>query len=156
MTPGRTPESPEKETSSTVSHPPILTRALSLTAALAVPLALTACSGNRAEIDAACAEIQSNISAVELAAESIGTDVLVDGIPFQDEHYAVLDTHVLDVERLENAARGDLREDAAERADAVNAVLEELDFGDAPGNGLADALDWTAETHDMILAACGF
>ncbi len=146
-------QEPEKEAVS-VSHPPILTRALSLTLALAVPLALTACSGNKAEIDAACADIQSNINAVDLAAESIGTDVLDDGVPFQDDHYAVLDAHVLDVERLENAARGGLREDATERADAVNAVLEELDFGDA--NGLADALDWTAETHDMILAACGY
>ncbi|WP_017544920.1 hypothetical protein [Nocardiopsis prasina] len=138
-----------------MSHPRTPTRVLSLAAAaVVVPLALTACSGNQAEIDAACADIQSNISAVDLAAESIATDVLVDDVPFQDDHYSVLDAHVLDVERLEEAARGDLSRDATERADAVNAVLEELDFGDH--DGLADALDWTSDTHDMILAACDY
>ncbi|MEU2975173.1 ATP-binding cassette domain-containing protein, partial [Nocardiopsis alba] len=52
-----------------MSHPRTPARALALTAgALALPLLLTACSGNKAEIEAACADIQSNISAVDMAA----------------------------------------------------------------------------------------
>ena len=138
-----------------MSHPRTTSRALALVAgALALPLALTACSGNRAEIDAVCADIQANISAVDMAASSIETDLLVDGVPYQDEHADELVAHLDDVEYLESLASGDLREDATERADAVDAVLEEMDFGDE--EGLADALAWTADTHDMILAACGY
>jgi hypothetical protein len=139
-----------------VSHPRTLTRALPLAAtALAAALALTACSGNRAEIDAACADIQSTISGVDSAAESIRQDILVDDIPYQEQHADELYEHMLDVERLEEAARGSLREDAAERADAVNAVLEELEF-DQNYAALEEALNWTADTHDMILDACGY
>ncbi|SIO90279.1 hypothetical protein [Nocardiopsis sp. JB363] len=138
-----------------MSHPRINARVLSLVAgALALPLVLSACSGDRAEIDAACADIQANISAVDMAASSLEQDLLVAGVPYQDQHADELSAHLDDVERLEEAARGDLRDDATERADAVDAVLAELDNGDE--NGLADALDWTAETHDMILEACGF
>ncbi|GAB3723316.1 hypothetical protein [Nocardiopsis oceani] len=136
-----------------MSHPRTLTRPLSLAAAaLAVPLALSACSGNRAEIDAACADIRENISAVDLAAQSIEEDILVDGVPYQDQHADELVAHLDDVEHLEEYASGSLQDDAAERADAVDTVLVELDDGDEAG--LADALDWTAETHDMILDAC--
>ena len=136
-----------------MSHPRTLTRPLSLAAAaLAVPLALSACSGNRAEIDAACADIREHISAVDLAAQSIEEDILVDGVPYQDQHADELVAHLDDVEHLEAYASGSLQDDAAERADAVDTVLVELDDGDEAG--LADALDWTAETHDMILDAC--
>lgn len=136
-----------------MSHPRTLTRPLSLAAAaLAVPLALSACSGNRAEIDAACADIRENISAVDLAAQSLEEDILVDGVPYQDQHADELVAHLDDVEHLEEYASGSLQDDAAERADAVDTVLVELDDGDEAG--LADALDWTAETHDMILDAC--
>lgn len=138
-----------------MSHPRTTSRVLALVAgALALPLALTACSGNRAEIDAVCADIQANISAVDMAASSIETDVLVDNVPYQDQHADELFAHLEDVEYLESLSGGDLREDATERADAVDAVLEELDVGDE--EGLADALAWTADTHDMILAACGY
>ncbi|MBR8740876.1 hypothetical protein DSY14_03895 [Nocardiopsis sp. MG754419] len=130
-------------------------RVLTLTAgALALPLALTACSGNRAEIDAACADIQSHIEAVDMAASSIEQDILVDGVPYQDQHADELAAHLDDVQRLEEAASGDVREDAIERFDAVDAVLWELDNGDEAG--LTEALEWTADTHDMILGACGF
>ncbi|WP_017602446.1 hypothetical protein [Nocardiopsis alkaliphila] len=132
-----------------IPRPPAL-----LAGALALTLALTACSGNRAEIEAVCADIQANIGAVDMAAASIETDVLVDGVPYQDQHADELVAHLEDVEYLESLSRGDLRADATERADAVDAVLEELDFGDEAG--LADALAWTADTHDMILAACGY
>ena len=138
-----------------MSHPRTNPRVLSLVAGtLALPLLLSACSGARAEIDAACADIQANISAVDMAASSLEQDLLVDGVPYQDQHVDELSAHLNDVERLEAAARGALRDDATERADAVDAVLVELDHGDEAG--LADALDWTAETHDMILEACGF
>lgn len=138
-----------------MSHPRTNLRVLSLVAgALVLPLALSACSGDRAEIDAACADIQANISAVDMAASSIEQDILVDGVPYQDQHADELVAHLDDVERLEKAARGDQRDDATERADAVDAILAELDNGDEAG--LADALDWTAETHDMILQSCGF
>lgn len=138
-----------------MSHPRTNLRVLSLVAgALALPLALSACSGDRAEIDAACADIQANISAVDMAASSIEQDILVDGVPYQDQHADELVAHLDDVERLEEVARGDQRDDATERADAVDAILAELDNGDEAG--LADALEWTAETHDMILRACGF
>ncbi|MFB8762029.1 hypothetical protein ACFW4K_23335 [Nocardiopsis alba] len=138
-----------------MSHPRTPARALALTAgALALPLLLTACSGNKAEIEAACADIQSNISAVDMAASSIEQDLLVDGVPYQDQHAEELEAHLADVERLEAASRGSLQADATERADAVDAILVELDQGDEAG--LADALTWTADTHDTILAACGF
>lgn len=134
-----------------MSHP----RTLSLTvAALATALALTACSGNRAEIDAACADIQSTISGVNSAAESIRQDILVDDVPYQEQHADELYEHLVDVERLEEAARGSVRDDAADRADAVNAVLEELEVGDY--NSLESALNWTADTHGIILEACGY
>lgn len=138
-----------------MSHPRTDLRVLSLVAgALALPLALSACSGDRAEIDAACADIQADISAVDMAASSIEQDILVDGVPYQEQHADELVAHLDDVERLEEAARGDQRDAATERADAVDAVLEALEYeGESE---LADALDWTAETHDMILQACGF
>lgn len=138
-----------------MSHPRTTSRVLSLVAgALALPLALSACSGDRAEIEAACADIQANISAVDMAASSIEQDILVDGVSYQDQHADELVAHLDDVERLEAAARGDQRDVATERADAIDAILEELDHGDEAG--LADALDWTAQTHDMILQSCGF
>jgi hypothetical protein len=136
-----------------VSHPRTRTRPLFLAAAaLVVPLALTACSGNRGEIDAACADIETNMSSVDLAAQGIEQDILVDDIPYQDQHADELAAHLGVVERLEDAARGSVRKDATERADAVNAVLEELEFGDH--DTLADALDWEAQTQELILAAC--
>ncbi|WP_017581156.1 hypothetical protein [Nocardiopsis valliformis] len=136
-----------------MSHPRTLTRALPLAAtALAATLALTACSGNRADIDAACDSIHSQMPAVDLAAAGIDQDVLVDDIPYNDEHRAVLEDHRDDVRLLEEAARGLLREDAAERFDAVDAVIWELDHGDEVG--LADALDREADTQDLILVAC--
>lgn len=138
-----------------MSHPRTLTRPLSLAAAaLVVPLALTACSGNRAEIDQACGNIQSEMSAVDLAAQGIEQDILFDDIPFNDEHYTVLENHLLDVEDLEQAARGSVSRDATERAEAVNEVLFQLDDGDFAG--LEDALIWEADTQDLILEACGY
>ncbi|WP_017590072.1 hypothetical protein [Nocardiopsis ganjiahuensis] len=134
-----------------MSHPRTLALAA---AALAVPLALTACSGNRADIDAACGDIQSRMSAVDLAAQGIEQDILVDDIPYQDQYYTELEEHLFDVEFLEEAARGSVQRDATERADAVNEVLIQLDEG--THDGLADALDWEAETQDLILEACGY
>ncbi len=136
-----------------MSHPRTLTRPLSVAAAaLAIPLALTACSGNRADIDAACGSIESQMSAVDLAAQGLEQDILVDDIPYQDQHYTVLEEHLFDVELLEEAARGSVSSDATERADAVNEVLTQLDTGTY--EGLEDALAWEADTQDLILDAC--
>lgn len=136
-----------------MSHPRTLTRALPLAAtALAAALALTACSGNRADIDAACDSIHSQMPAVDLAAAGIDQDVLGDDIPYNEDHRAVLEDHLADVELLEQAARGSVRKDATERAEAVDAIIWELDNGDEAG--LADALDWEADTQELILAAC--
>lgn len=137
-----------------MSHPRTLTRPLSLAAAaLVVPLALTACSGNRADISEACGNIEANMSAVDLAAQGIEQDILNDDVPFQDQHYTVLEEHLFDVELLEDAARGSVSRDATERAEAIDEVLFQLDEGDHAG--LADALDWENDTQDLILAACG-
>ncbi|MEU3019439.1 MULTISPECIES: hypothetical protein [unclassified Nocardiopsis] len=138
-----------------MSHPRTPARALSLTAAaLVAPLLLTACSGDRERIDAACLDIDRDMNAVDLAAQGIDQDILVDDIPYQDQHRAVLEDHLDVVLELEDAARGDLRDVAAERADAVDSVLVELDEGDY--DTLADALNFEADTQSMILEACGY
>ncbi|WP_285734880.1 hypothetical protein [Nocardiopsis sp. ATB16-24] len=137
-----------------MSHHRSPQRAHLIVAALALPLVLSGCSGNKAEIEAVCAEIHAEISAVELAAESIYTDLLVDGVPYQDEHADRLETHLANVEYLEELSRGEVRADAGERADAIDEVLVQLNVGDEIG--LEDAIGWTAETHDLILAACGY
>ena len=137
-----------------MSHHRSSQRARVIVAALTVPLVLSGCSGNKAEIEAVCADIYAEISAVELAAESIYADLLVDGVPYQDEHADRLETHLANVEYLEELSRGDVRMDAGERADAVDEVLVQLNVGDEIG--LEEAINWTADTHDLILAACGY
>lgn len=129
-------------------------RVLAIAAIVAVPLVLSGCSGNKAEIKAVCADIHAEISAVDLAAESIYTDLLVDGVPYQDQHADQLGTHLANVEYLEGLSRGDVQAGATERADAVNEVLVQLDEGDEIG--LEEAINWTGDTHDLILDVCGY
>nr|WP_053107326.1 hypothetical protein [Nocardiopsis sp. SBT366] len=104
-------------------------------------------------VESLCADIETHIDVVDTAAESLEQDLLVDGVPFQDQHYTDLDQHLLDVEALEEllSRDGPVRE-LTERADAVHAVLVELDFGDEPG--LAKALSRVADTRDPILEFC--
>lgn len=127
-------------------------RLLVLAAAASALLVLSACSGNRAEINATCEEIHSEISGVDLAAESVYQDMVEDGLEVQEQQYDQLDLHFENVEYLESIASGDVQDAATERADAAGLLLDGVDAGD--DNDITEGADQMVETHDMILDAC--
>jgi hypothetical protein len=105
------------------------------------------------EVKDLCGTIWEDIDGVEAAAASIEQDLLVDDVPYLEQDADELYDHLLAVEQLEDHfADSDLGDEVTERADAVNSVLEELDFGDV--DGLDEALDWVAETHVPLLEFC--
>ncbi|MFE9639081.1 hypothetical protein ACFYOC_08685 [Nocardiopsis alba] len=90
---------------------------------------------------------------VDAAAEGLEKDLLIDRVPYQDRYELELNDHLAEVELLESLLSGtDLGHEVTARADAVDAVLVELESGDE--TGLADALDRVSETRGPVLDFC--
>lgn len=138
-----------------MSHPrPFPRNPLAVVALAAVlPLALTSCSGNRAEINAVCDDVYAQIEAVSLAAESVHQDAVVDGLDPQDQHLEYLEIHYEDMLHLEDLSRGSMRDAAFDRSEAVAYVLDGVDEYD--DELLIAGVEEMAATEDLILDACG-
>lgn len=120
--------------------------------AVALPLALTSCSGDRAEISAVCDDVHAQIEAVRLAADSVHQEAVVDGIEPQDQHLDYLENHYQDMRHLEEIARGGVQEAAFERAEAVAYVLDGVDEYD--DELLTTGVEEMDATEGLILDAC--
>lgn len=104
-------------------------------------------------VKSACDDVRSRMDAVDAAAEGLEKDLLIDGVPYQDRYELELNDHLTEVELLESLLSGtDLGHEVTARADAVDAVLVELESGDEAG--LADALDRVSETRGPVLDLC--
>lgn len=105
------------------------------------------------QVESVCADIQSDIDTVDTAAEALEQDLLVDRVPYQDQHFTELEDHLFDVERLEEIFSGTgLGDEFTDRADAVSSVLDELETGDEAG--LAEALALVEDTRGPLLEFC--
>ena len=120
--------------------------------AAVLPLALTSCSGNRAEINAVCDDVHIEAEAVRLAADSVHQEVVVDGIDPQEQHLEYLDDHYEDMRYLEEIARGGMQDAAFERAEAVAYVLDGVDEND--DELLIAGVEEMDATEGLILDAC--
>ncbi|MGW9633470.1 hypothetical protein [Nocardiopsis alba] len=124
----------------------------------APPEASDATAGEPTEIDlpevkSACDDVRSRMDTVDAAAEGLEKDLLIDRVPYQDRYELELNDHLAEVELLESLLSGtDLGHEVTARADAVDAVLVELESGDE--TGLADALDRVSETRGPVLDFC--